>query len=72
MTRRHYRVIAEVLEQYRPMSGAMPRYEFRQMVRTLATEFGKDNPAFDRARFLEAVGYDAHLDDTPALRHHES
>jgi hypothetical protein len=56
MTRKHYREIAEVLrEQYRWTKGTDAEQVVRVTASELATICKRDNPRFDRARFMDAI-----------------
>lgn len=63
MTRKQYEFIAAVLyAQLMPM-----RYKVK-LAKALADQFAKDNPRFDRMRFLHAALYDGdsrHADEAP-------
>lgn len=51
MTRKHYKMVARLLRN--PPLDSIERAE---MAKDMATEFKRDNPRFDRARFLSACG----------------
>lgn len=58
MTRKHYNALAADLAiDWRNM-GETERDGFRRAVSTLMATLMADNPRFDRARFLAAIGID--------------
>jgi hypothetical protein len=63
MTRKDYVLIAEHLAGDWPdlteVQGSGARRGFEQAIQRVADAFGRDNPRFDRARFLAAAGVPA-------------
>ena len=53
LTRKTYKAQAAIIKKHIPTAGRDFCYE---MATDLADYYGKDNPRFDRARFLEACG----------------
>ena len=62
MTRKDYILIADALKNAQPMcklndfADEMVSACHRDVARTLADALGRDNPRFDRERFLKAAG----------------
>lgn len=63
LTRKHYHSIAEIfkqnLEEIKPIDSMLAQYGWACIAcvaEELADYFEKDNPRFDRDRFLEACG----------------
>ena len=54
MTKIHYELFAEALRMARPEKD---RREWIRMLNSIATTCERDNPRFDRTRFLIACGY---------------
>lgn len=58
MSRKHYRAVAEVIEQELPMRSTDPGYEKLYAVAdALSVAFKQDNPNFKRAVFMDACGF---------------
>lgn len=55
MTKKDYVAIAEVISGW-TISGPAEREQSRAIAEKLAVVFKRDNPRFDRARFLAACG----------------
>lgn len=57
-TRQHYVAIAEILKRAaKEYSSSEGPYAVEQIARDLADLFKRDNPSFDRQRFLSACGF---------------
>ena len=63
-TKKHYEAIAKVLQGYKQYNGEREYPgggEVDAMIDGMVSEFGdmleRDNPNFDRGRFLKACGY---------------
>jgi hypothetical protein len=54
MSRKDYVAIAAILDSARSEYGSSPVLD--DIVKELASLFARDNPAFDRSRFIEACG----------------
>ena len=59
MTRKHYNETVEILNEFAREAGVPgtlhQQEKFDAMVQHFANMFAKDNPRFDRRRFLDAV-----------------
>lgn len=59
LTRKHYEAIAEILSEHKDdsqYSTVIDERRVESISLSLADYFEKDNPRFDRDRFLEACG----------------
>lgn len=60
-TRQHYKAIAEIVKGQKELADVFAHKQFAtqrisDIAKGLADYFAKDNPRFDRDRFLEACG----------------
>lgn len=55
-SKRHYEALAEVLRVRRPRMEAPDRPAWLAIVEGMADTFARDNPRFDRKRFIFACG----------------
>lgn len=56
MTRKDYEAIAEVIRAERGRVSEDQEWALDRLTERLADVFGRDNPRFDRDRFLRAAG----------------
>ena len=58
-TRKHFDAVAEVIsKELLWFQNPLANKAIRTVARSLADEFAKDNPRFDRERFYAACGFD--------------
>jgi hypothetical protein len=57
MTRKHFKAMAEAFASIKPNVSADGLPVWRTAVQNMADLCKKDNPNFDRLRFLDACGY---------------
>lgn len=60
-TRQHYKAIAEIIKAQKDLTGVFAGKQFAaqkidDIATGLADYFAKDNPRFDRDKFLQACG----------------
>lgn len=59
MTKKHYVIIAAILKRWKPTPADTKEYRvWSSIVYDITTTLEKYNPLFDRARFLEACGFE--------------